>query len=64
MGSVVISLSKIFLFFTSVFFVYICLCEGVRSLELELQIVVSCSWELRPGPLEEQPVLLTSEPSR
>ena len=31
---------------------------------LELQIVVSCHvyWELNPGPLQEQPVLLTAEP--
>ena len=32
-------------------------------LELELQMIVSC-WELNPGPLERQPVvLLTTEPS-
>ena len=34
-------------------------------LELELQIVVSLTygcWELNPGPLEEQPVLLTDDP--
>ena len=37
-------------------------------LELELQTVVSQSipsgcWELNSGPLEEQPMLLTTEPS-
>jgi hypothetical protein len=35
------------------------------TLELELQSIVSChvgDWELNPGPLEEQPVLLTPEP--
>ncbi|KAM7328484.1 hypothetical protein ACRRTK_012576 [Alexandromys fortis] len=36
------------------------------SLELELQTVVSChvgAWELNLGPLGEQSVLLTTEPS-
>ena len=36
------------------------------SLQLELQTSVSYhvdDWELNPGPLEEQPVLLTAEPS-
>ena len=36
--------------------------QVLSSLEQELQMVVSC-WELNPGPLEEQPVFLTSEPS-
>ena len=38
---------------------YICLYEGIRSLELELWTVVIWAWELNPGPLEEQLVLLT-----
>ena len=36
---------------------------GVRSLGLELQIIVSYPVESNLGPLEKQPVLLTSEPS-
>jgi hypothetical protein len=34
--------------------------EGMRS---PLQMVVRCCWELNSGPLEEQSVLLTTEPS-
>jgi hypothetical protein len=39
--------------------------EGVRSLELELQTVVSCmsSLGMNLGPLPEQQVPLTTEPS-
>ena len=42
------------------------LCEGVRS--PGTGVIDSCElsygcWELNPGPLEEQPVFLTSEPS-
>ena len=40
--------------------------EGQKStsdpLDLQLQIIVNC-WELNLDPLEEQPVLLTVEPS-
>jgi hypothetical protein len=51
------------------FYVYWCfahmyVCVRVSyPLELELQTVVSCyvCWILNPGPLEEQPVLLTAE---
>jgi hypothetical protein len=44
----------------------VCLCEDVRFPETELKD--SCKlpclcWELNPGPLEEQPLLLTTEPS-
>jgi hypothetical protein len=49
-----------------VFCLHTCICEGVGPLELELQTVVSCHvgcWESNKGPLGEQPVLLTSEPS-
>ena len=39
--------------------------EDIGSLGLELQMLVSAirCWELNPGPLEEQQVLLTNEPS-
>lgn len=42
-------------------------CRGQRrlldSLELELQVVRSCYWfwEPHPGPLQQQPVLLSTE---
>jgi hypothetical protein len=39
---------------------YVCLCEGVRFPGTE--VICECG-ELNPGPPEEQPVLLTSEPS-
>ena len=45
---------------------HVCLCEVSDSLELELQAVVSChvgDWELNPGPWQEQPVLIITEPS-
>ena len=38
--------------------------EGVRSLELELQVVVShpaCGWEPSLGPLQKEYVLLATE---
>jgi hypothetical protein len=49
---------------------YTCRClwrpeEGVTPLELEFtsSCKLSCgSWDLIPGPLQEQPVLLTIEP--
>ena len=39
--------------------------RALDTLELELQVVGSydVGWELNPGPLEEQSVLLTVEPS-
>ena len=45
---------------------YVCLCEDVWSPRTE--VTDSCEapsgcWELKWDPLEEQPVLLTSEPS-
>jgi hypothetical protein len=55
-------------FFKFIYFNF--MCTGVfcvkmpDPLELELQTVVSCCcWELNPGPLEEQPMFLTTEPS-
>ena len=44
----------------------VCLYEEVRS--LETGVTDNCElpygyWELNPGPLEKQPVLLTTEPS-
>lgn len=47
-----------------VFCLCVCLCEGVRSLDLMLQTVVNCHggyWERNPGPLEEQLELLTGK---
>ena len=46
-----------------VFCLYACLCEAVRSTRSGVtdSCELSCGcWELNPGPLEEQPVLLTS----
>jgi hypothetical protein len=46
--------------------VHVCLCEGVRSpgTGVRNNCELSCGcWELYPGPLEEQPVFLTAEPS-
>jgi hypothetical protein len=45
---------------------HVCLCEGVRS--LGTRVTDSCElpcgcWEFNPGPLEEQSVVLTAEPS-
>jgi hypothetical protein len=49
-----------------VFCLHVCLCEGVRY--PRIGVTDSCElsigwWELNLGPLEEQPVLLTTEPS-
>ena len=44
----------------------VCLCEGVGSPGIGVtdSCELSCGcWELNLGPLEEQPVLLTIEPS-
>ena len=62
------------IFFRSLF-IYICaltfclhvyLSEGVRILGARVtdsgELTCGC-WKLNPGPLEEQPVLLTTEPS-
>jgi hypothetical protein len=56
----------IFILCTLVICLHVCLCEGVRS--PETGIANSCElpyecWELNLGPLKEQPVLLTTEPS-
>ena len=57
--------SFFFLLCSLVFCLNSCLSEGVRS--PETGVINSCElprecWELNPGPLEEQPVLLASEP--
>ena len=49
-----------------VFYLHVCLCEAASSLGSE--VTDSCElpcwyWELNSGLLEEQPVLLTAEPS-
>jgi hypothetical protein len=44
----------------------VCLCEGVGTLGIGVtdSCELSCGcWELNSSPLEEQPVLLTAEPS-
>ena len=54
-----------------VFSLHVCLCEGVRSSETGVTgtgVTDSCElphgfWELNPGPLEEQSVLLTTKQS-
>ena len=38
----------------------VCVCV---SAPLELELQTGASWELNPGPLEEQSALLTAEPS-
>ena len=44
----------------------VCLCEGIRSsgtgVTDSCELPCGC-WGLNPGPLEEQPVVLTAEPS-
>lgn len=49
-----------------IFYLHVCLREGVRSPETGMtdsyELPCGC-WELNPGPLEEQPVVLTTEPS-
>jgi hypothetical protein len=45
---------------------YVCMYEGVRTPGTEIidSCVLPCvCWKLNLGPLEEQPVLLTAEPS-
>jgi hypothetical protein len=50
--------------FTLVFGQHVCLVGVSDPLELQLQAVVACGcWELNLGSLEEQPILLTAEPS-
>jgi hypothetical protein len=49
-----------------VFRLHVCLCEGVRSPGTGVidRFKLPCvCWELNPGPLEEQDMLLTIEPS-
>ena len=52
--------------FDYLFCQHLCLCEGTRSsgagVTDSCELPCGC-WELNPDPLEEQPVLLTSEPS-
>lgn len=62
-------LKKKFLFlfiFSLVFCLHVCLCDGVRSSGIEVidryELPYGC-WDLNPGHLEEQPELLTAEPS-
>ena len=47
------------------FRLHVCLCEGSGSLKVETQMIVNWTsmWVLGMGPLEEQPMLLTIEPS-
>ena len=52
----------------SIFCIHACLWEIARSSETGIGVTDSCElpcgfWELNPSPLEEQPVLLTAEPS-
>jgi hypothetical protein len=43
-------------------YLHVCLCDGTRSPGTDsCQLQRGC-WELNPGPLEEEPVLLTTEP--
>jgi hypothetical protein len=59
-------LTIIFILCTLVLWLHVCLCEGVRSPETgateTCELACGC-WKLNPGPLEEQPVLLTPETS-
>jgi hypothetical protein len=56
----------IYTFCALVFCLHVCLCKGVRSsgtgVTDRCELPCGC-WELNLGPLEEQPVLLTAEPS-
>jgi hypothetical protein len=49
-----------------VFCLHVCLCEGVRSpgtgVTDSCKLPCGC-WKLNPSALEEQPMLLTAEPS-
>ena len=45
-------------------FLHVCLCEGDGSSETRVldSLNLSCGyWELNPGPMEREPVLLTTE---
>ena len=59
-------LTALFSSLTLVFCLHVCLNEGVGSHRPKVigicDLPYGC-WELNPGPLEEQPVLLTAEPS-
>ena len=44
------------------FCLHVCLCESVESPGTSCELLYGF-WELNPGPPEEQPVLLTAEPS-
>ena len=56
----------LFILCTLVFCLHVCLCKGVQSHGTgatdSCKLPCGC-WDLNPGPLEEQPVLLTTEPS-
>jgi hypothetical protein len=59
--------TSLFSFFLNLFYTHACLCEGVRCPGTEVtdscELPCGC-WELDPGPLEEQQlILLTAEPS-
>jgi hypothetical protein len=52
--------------FTLVFCLLVCPCEGVRSPGtgiIDSYVLTFGCWDLNLGPLEEQPVLLSAEPS-
>jgi hypothetical protein len=58
-------LFNVFILCALVFYLHICLCEGVRS--PVTGVTDSCEppcgyWELNPGLLDEQSVFLTTEP--
>ena len=56
----------IFVLCVLLFYLHTCLCEGVRSAagRVTVSYALPCEcWELNPGPREEQPVLLTIDPS-
>lgn len=54
----------IFILYTLVFCLHICLCEGVRfpktGVTGRCDLPCEC-WKLNPSPLEKQPVLLTTQ---
>jgi hypothetical protein len=52
----------IFILCAMVFCLHVCLYEGIGSHVTGVKDKYEC-WELNLGPLEEQPVLLTAEPS-
>jgi hypothetical protein len=45
------------------FCLHVCLCEGIGSREYGSCELPCACWELKLGPLEDQSVLLTAEPS-